>query len=310
MTENRLAPLVIIVTVNYRSLDNTVAALQTFVALDYPRFEVVLVDNGSGDDTPTVVRRQFPRVNVIVSETNLGFAGGYNLGIEWALARGADAVLVINNDVLAPPNLLSVLTRYLTGSIGAVSPVIYYADRRDVVWSSGFRRNRWTLEMTGGHRGATSPVLAAVPFEVDYLLGCAMLLSREALATTGGFDPRFFLYYEDLDLCLRLQRAGYRLLTAPEAALWHKVAGSTGLESPCRTYHLASSSVMFFRKHARGRSIPAVLLWRSASAYRKILAFAARRRPSLLRAYLHGLADGWSGCMRRAARYCGTGQSQ
>ena len=195
-------PLIYIVTVDYRSRDDTLAALRSFARTDYPHFEIMLVDNGSGDDTIAAVQAEMPRVQILASETNLGFAGGYNLGIAQALAKGAEAVLVINNDVAAPPEMLAQLVPHLRGQVGAVSPVIYYDSRPDIVWSSGFKRHPLTLEMRAGRRGQRAESSDRAPYPVDYLLGCAVLMSRTAIETAGAFDTRYFLYYEDLDLSL------------------------------------------------------------------------------------------------------------
>jgi GT2 family glycosyltransferase len=294
-------PSVLIVTVNYNSRDNTLQTLAALAQMTYPRFEILLVDNGSSDDSLTAIRRAFPALSVIANETNLGFAGGFNLGLQRGIAQGADLILAINNDVVVAPDMLDHLVAACAPKVGAVGPRIYYYDKPDCIWSSGFRRHPVTLEMVRGQRNqVVHAAQFAAPFPVDYLLGCAMLLNREALVTTGLFDPRFYLYYEDLDLSLRLQGGGYRLWTVPAASMWHKVAGSSGLTAPLRTYHLARSSVLFFRKHGGGWRAPFVWAYRTGSAIRKIGTFLSHRDTRSARAYLQGLRDGWSGACNDA----------
>ena len=223
------------------------------------------------------IHRAFPGVQLITNDKNLGFAGGFNAGLRRGIDLGVALILAINNDVVVAPDMLSCLVEASAPGIGAVGPLIYYYDQRERVWSSGFHRHPITLEMTRGQRNQIAHgEQHRSPFPVDYLLGCAMLFSREALVATGLFDSRFYLYYEDLDLSVRLQQEGYRLLTVPGARMWHKVAGSSGLGSPLRTYHLARSSVLFFRKHGRGWRAPLIFFYRAGSAVRKIGSLLSR----------------------------------
>jgi len=290
-------PFVLVITVNHNSLGNTLQTIESLEGMTYPRFEILLVDNGSTDSSVDAVSRTHPGVRIIASPTNLGFAGGFNLGLQYGIERHAELMLIINNDVAVAPEMLTNLVSIVETGTGAAGPVIYYYDRPDVIWSSGFRCHPMTLEMTGGQRNGVAAGWEGAPFQVDYLLGCAMLLQRSALTVTGLFDPRFSLYYEDLDLCLRLKAHGFRLLTVPMAKMWHKVAGSTGLYSPLRTYHMARSSVLFFRKHAKGWQRPAIFFFRAGSAVRSSLILLGRRDFHCLHAYCRGLKHGWQGLL-------------
>jgi GT2 family glycosyltransferase len=291
------APFVLVITVNHNRRDHTLRTIESLAGMTYPRFEILLVDNGSTDDSVEAVRRMHPGVGIIASATNLGFAGGFNLGLVHGSDQLAELMLIVNNDVIVAPDMLGYLVSSFENDMGAVAPMIYYYDRPDVIWSSGFRCHPLTLEMTGGQRDRVATACEETPFQVDYLLGCAMLLNRSALSATGLFDPRFYLYYEDLDLCLRLKASGFRLLTVPSAKIWHKVSGSSGLVSPLRTYHMARSSVLFFRKHARGVQRPAILAYRSGSAARKSADWLSRGDTRSLRAYFRGLSHGWHGVL-------------
>jgi GT2 family glycosyltransferase len=290
-------PFVQVITLNHNSRDNTLHTIESLAAMTYPRFEILLVDNGSTDDSVDAVRRNYPGIRIIASRTNLGFAGGFNLGLRDGIERKAEWMLVINNDVAVTPGMLGNLVSAVRPDTAAAGPVIYYHDRPNVIWSSGFRCHPMTLEMTGGQRDRVAARWEGEPFQVDYLLGCALLLRRSALLATGLFDPRFYLYYEDLDLCLSLKANGFRLLTVPGATMWHKVAGSSGICSPLRTYHMARSSILFFRKHAKGLQRPVVLVYRTGSAARRSLAWLCRGDTRSLRAYYRGLQHGWQGVL-------------
>ena len=143
---------VLVVTVNYNGRENTLQTLASLAQMTYPRFEILLVDNGSTDGSLEAIHQAFPGVAVITNETNLGFAGGFNVGLQRGIDQGVDFILAINNDIVVAPDMLSLLVEACAPGIGAVGPVIYYYDQRERVWSSGFHRHPITLEMTGGQR--------------------------------------------------------------------------------------------------------------------------------------------------------------
>lgn len=286
-------PLVYVVMLTYNRCEDTLRALGSLARMEYPNYRLLVVDNHSSDQTVEQVRSRFPLVEVIVNPANFGFAAGINVGIKRALNEGADLVLVINNDVIVAPSMLMRLVEAMAPDVGIAAPLIYYLDEPKRIWSSGFSRHPLLLEMRDGARGELDQGQWQDSFDVDYLLGCAMLLSREALETVGLFDERYFFYYEDLDLCLRMQRRGYRLITVPKAKMWHKGAASAGISSAFRAYHMARSSVIFFGTHAQGPQRPLCLLFRLGSALKKSFQFVKNDQASLLYPYWKGLMDGW-----------------
>jgi len=288
-------PLVYVVIPNWNRRDDTLACVESLLQMDYPDFRIVVVDNGSTDDSVQAMARQFPGVEQITNGRNLGFAAGANVGIRHALARGADFVFVANNDTSVAPDALGVMVEAASPQdVGLVGPKIYYAGDPQRIWSVGAWRHRLTLEITGCRRGQLDADPDGEPFEVDFVTGCAMLIRRGCLEQVGLFDERFFMYYEDSDYCLRVRSAGYHVLVVPRAKMWHKVATSSGgSDSPMERYHMARSSVLFFRKHVRGWRWLIVGPYRAGSAVKWVMRLALRRRWVSVRAYLRGLGDGW-----------------
>ena len=284
-------PLVHVVMLTYNHCEYTLQALASLSKMTYPRYELIVIDNQSTDCTVEMVEKEYPSVRLLVNPANLDFAAGINLGVQFSLARGADFVFIVNNDVLVEPSLLTHLVAAMEADVGAASPLIYYSDAPQRIWSAGFSKHPLLLEMRGGARGRIDPGLWQTPVEVDYLLGCAMLLNSAMLREVGLFDERYFFYYEDLDFCLRVRRYGYRLVTVPQARMWHKGAGSAG--SAFRAYQMGRGSVIFFRTHARGWQKPAVFLFRSGAALKKSLVFLLSKRSHLVGHYWRGLRDGW-----------------
>jgi len=284
---------VVLLTWNQR--EDTLECLRSLARMSYRSYRVLIVDNGSSDGTAEAIRREFPRIEVLRSEMNLGFSGGFNAGLRHALEDGAEYLLVLNNDTVVAPNLLDELMAHSAASdVGMLAPKIYYSNDPGRIWSVGGRRSWWNYEMidtgNGQHdRGQWEQVL-----ERDYLVGCAILLKRELLEQVGLFDERFSpIYYEDVDLCLRARSAGFRLLLVPSAKLWHKVASSGGgVGSPRERYLMARNSVLLFRKHVRGWRWLIVFPYRFGSAIKTSLRLVLAGRFRSLIAYWKGVADG------------------
>jgi GT2 family glycosyltransferase len=288
------SPLVYVVMLTWNQKEDTLACLESLQQMTFPNFRIVVVDNGSTDDTESAIRVQFPEVEVVVNPRNLGFTGGTNVGLRYALAQGAEFVLSINNDTLVEPDILDELVAHaMAPDVGVVSPKIYYADEPTRIWSVGARQHPLTLEMIDKGRGRIDVGQWEQVVEQDYLLGCAQLIKRAVLEEVGLLDETLFLYYDDLDYSLRARGAGYRLLMVPQARMWHKVAASAGgVDSPRVRYYRTRSSVWFFRKHARGLRRLIVIPYRLGSAVKTLLRFAWQGKWAAFRAYLRGLRDG------------------
>ena len=277
------------IVLHYGAIDDTSDAVRSLLASSVPS-DVIVVNNdcpGSADvmrfpDRPEAVR-------VIEAETNRGFASGVNLGIRAALERGAEAVFLLNNDAVVEPDTLAELRAAAQErpEFGILAPVVYYADARDQVWSAGWRRRParllTPLSTLSGRRSA----------EADSVAGCAMLIRRSALDRIGLFDERFFLYYEDVDLCRRAWAAGIRVGVVSAASAYHKVSRQPRFLQPSRAYPWAMSKALCYGR-ARGVAGSFTASFRLAVG---ILAFAAHSARegnlSSIPKYLEGTRDGW-----------------
>ncbi len=288
-------PQIAIIVVNWNRCDDTLACLASLYRMlqqgeqDYAG-QILLVDNGSTDGTPDRVRSQFPETEVLTLPHNLGFATGCNVGLRHALAQSADYILLVNNDTVVAPDMLSHLLAVATSrpDVGLLSPVIYYFDEPERIWCAGFRQRPITLSA----QPPTTPPTAGTPYLVDRLYGCGLLIRRQVLEWVGLFDERFFMYYEDADLCRRVQAAGFNLMVVPAAKMWHKVSASSGEGSPLQKYYLARSSVLFFAQHTPYPLWPLLITYRLGVALKQILLCIWQRRWPIIPAYLRGLADG------------------
>jgi GT2 family glycosyltransferase len=288
-------PLVYVITLTWNQREDTLGCLESLNQMSYPHYQLLLVDNGSVDGTVEAVRDRFPDVEIIVNPRNLGFQGGFNVGLRHALAQGAKYAFIVNNDTFVEPNILDELVAYVgPPHVGILAPKIYYADEPNRIWSVGGQRHPWTLEMTAKGDGQLDQGQWEKVLERDYLVGCALLLKRSLLEDVGLFDTGYHpIYYEDVDLCLRARRAGYRLLLIPSAHMWHKVSASGGgADSPRERYLMARNSVRFFRKHVRGRQWLIIVPYRMGSAIKTTIRLLCRGRYESALAYWRGLRDG------------------
>lgn len=252
-----MQPRVAIIVLTYNGLADTLACLASLEHLDYPRerYRVVVVDNASRDGTPAAVRAAFPETFVFVVENgaNLGFAAGNNVGLRHALADGYDYALLLNNDTEVAPDMLRALVEAAEADprAAAVGPLIYYHAAPARVWSAGgridWRRGICRMEGEIEDRGQFTATRA-----VDFVTGCAMLLRRAALERVGLLDERFFMYYEESEWCVRASRAGFRILFAPQAKLWHKIPLDARFDKEYLAYYMTRNRLLFLRATGAG----------------------------------------------------------
>jgi GT2 family glycosyltransferase len=284
--------LVYVITLNWNHCDDTLDFLASASRLTYVPCRILVVDNASTDGSVAAIAGHYAHVEQIVNDCNLGFAAGINVGIRYALAHGAEWLLLANNDTHFEPDLLDWLVEAAQQEdADLVQPRILYDSEPEEVWLAGGWRRQVTLEIARAQpdRSARSDR----PFEVDFVTACGMLMRRRCVESVGLFDERFFMYYEDSDYCLRARAAGCRALVVPQARMWHRVAATIGgVDSPDERYHMALSSVLFFRKHVRNWRWLIVGPYRTGSAIKTVMRLLTARRSRAAWAYLRGLYDG------------------
>ena len=258
-------PLVAIVILNWKQCRLTLDCLNSISTMDYPieRLQTIVVDNNSMDDSVQTVRDMYPGVTIIENTENLGYAGGNNVGIRYALERGADYICILNNDVLVSSNLLQALiTPFEQASdVAVATPLITDMTFTDRVWALGAR-----VDCTNGlvERLHVNMLVNAMqplpPFSVDVAPGSAMLIKAECFTRVGLLDADFFLYYEEGDWCLTLKEMGYRIIAVPQALVQHKVSATVGTSSPLTDYYMIRNRIRFIRRHWHGYRMVYVLL--------------------------------------------------
>ncbi len=269
------AESVAVVLLNFNGADDTLACLESLAALQTSPGTIHVVDNASEDDSVGRIRQTFPAVNVSVNATNLGFGNGLNPTLETLLGDGHEWIWLLNNDTRVEPDTLESLLVHARQhpAAGAVGARIVDMDPPHAVQTWGGGRIGWW-------RGHSRHFTAQVADEcLDYLTGASMLLRAEALRQTGLFDPRYFLYWEDVDMCLTLRANNWKLTVAPDAVVRHRLSASTGEASPRKDELINASAVRFFRKHGPLGGWPAIVTGVMGRSGRRLLRgdFAAAR---------------------------------
>ncbi len=207
---------------NWNGAGDAIECLTALKSCIYPNLRVIVVDNGSTDDSVAQIKRAHPDVLLLESGQNLGFPGGNNIGIRYALAHEAEYIWLLNNDTKPAPDALSGLVAKALSDerIGAVGSICYYADHPSRVqgWA-GSRVNLWV----GYSRLSTLP---RSDDWFDSLNAASMLVWRKAFEDVGLLDEGFFMYWEDTEFCLRLRKKGWRIAAAPDSHVLHKVSAS------------------------------------------------------------------------------------
>ena len=249
-----------IITINYNGLADTCALIDTIPFNDYP-LEVIVVDNASKKDEATEIEQRYPRVKVIRSPHNLGFAGGNNLGIQ--AARGK-YLFFINNDTLLfrgeksevrGENLFQPLIDRLNSSdtIGMVCPKIRFAWGNNPIQFAGYTPlSRITLRNHAIGCGEEDKGQYETAHSTPYAHGAAMMVKREAIEAAGIMPQCYFLYYEELDWSMMMRRAGYEIWYEPACTIYHKESQSTGQNSPTKTYYITRNRLLFAKRNIQG----------------------------------------------------------
>lgn len=247
MFTNAVYPII----VNWNLATETIPCVESLFAAGARAGQIVVVDNGSQDDSVERLAAHFgQQIHLISHPTNLGFAGGNNLGIEFALAAGAEWVLLINNDTVVAPTFFQELGKavgqHATHQI--IGPLMLYFSEPRRIWSLGDRLIPGTLITRQLWRNALLPAVLAPFIEVDFLNACCMLIHRSVFARIGLLNTNYFMYVEDVDFCWRAHRAGIKMGCATQARMWHKISRSTGVYHPQARYWRISNQINFYRR--------------------------------------------------------------
>jgi GT2 family glycosyltransferase len=246
-------PLVSIIILNWNGLKDTIECLESIKKIDYPNYEVIVVDNGSTDGSPEKIKRLFPEVILIKNKENRGFAGGNNVGIKHAVKNGAVYLWLLNNDAVIEPSALTKLVKSGEESpkIGILTPIIYYhaAPLRAQFYGSFFDNKNFSLidpqDLTRVRKLKEKKLS---------IWGTAMLIKRKVIDSVGYLDEKYFAYWEDTEYSHRALNAGFENKVEPSAKVFHKSHIEDGREKfpPHYYYYMVRNKYFFWNGNTRG----------------------------------------------------------
>jgi GT2 family glycosyltransferase len=291
-----------VITVTYRGAIDTASCVRSLLASEAP-VEIVVVDTTPNDPELSAALEFAPNVTLIRAGDNIGFGRGNNLGIQSALANSScEFIFLLNNDAVVYPQSIGFLEDALAedSGIGIATPRIAYLDDPEKLWyGGGIVDWRRASAFTPGFNGSIDAPLAVTERDVTFASGCALFFRRSVLQRLGGFNPAFFMYEEDVELCLRATEKGFRIRYIPRSLILHRAQGSDpqaakgrqnlwsvqNVKLPFYAFHIMRNRVLNVYLHARGRNLLTVMVF--------FPLLIVRRAMDAVMAMFKGMADSW-----------------
>lgn len=241
-----------IITVNFNHSHVTDELLDSIRSRNtYKNIEIIVVDNGSKDNPVPIWESKYPEANFIRSETNLGFAGGNNLGLNSATG---DYLFFVNNDTEFTEGLIDTLVDTLVQhpEVGVVSPKLLYFDQPQMLQYAGYTpMNYFTARnVCIGQFETDKGQYDQLVGPTGFAHGAAMMVTRQAIIKSGPMAENFFLYYEELDWADRIRRNGFDIWVNMKATIYHKESISVGKKSALKEYYMNRNRILFIRRNA------------------------------------------------------------
>lgn len=283
-------PLISIITINYNQTNLTCEFLRSLTKLDYPSYEVIVIDNYSKGNPTTLITVNFPSVRFFRTKKNLGFTGGNNLGMR--LAQG-EYFLLLNNDteVIDPKFIEKLLAPFRQHeSVAMVSPKILYHDPPNVIQYAGYEK---VNPLTGRNgqigEGQHDSGQYSSSF-TNYAHGAAMLVKRAVAEQIGIFTDHFFLCYEELDWSARCINSGFKIYFQNDTHIVHKESSTMGKESPMKVYYNNRNRIMFMRRNSTTLQFFIFLCYFIVLTIPKnVLSFAFKRQWAHLKSFVQAI---------------------
>lgn len=297
-----------VISVSYCGASDTVRCVKSLLQSRVP-VEIVVVDNSPDDPELETALRFAPNVTILRAPKNLGFGCANNLGIEWVMQHSqCEFFFLLNNDTVIHEDSVAMLERAMADhpGVGVVVPRIVYLDEPDVLWYGGGEVDwRRASAFTPGINRSANADLALTERDVTFATGCALFMRRSVLVQLRGFDARFFMYEEDLELCLRAAEKGMRIRYIPRSLVLHRVQGSSQNRSTDRSdfwsvanpalafyaYHIIRNRLLNAHLHARGRQRVTVIMFFPLFLIRRAIPFLLGGRFDAVLAMGKGITD-------------------
>lgn len=245
-------PKVFIIILNFNSFEDTKECLISLQEIDYSNYEIVVVDNSSTDSSYEKLKKEFCEYNIIKCNENLGYANGNNIGIKYALEKGADYVCILNNDVVVENNFLTKIIKIMEESkdIGLAGPCICNYEDKNIIQAMGANINLYSGLTQGKYKGYRYNDIPHRDALVDYLGGACFVCRKEVFEKIGLIPENYFLFFEETEFCYKAGKKGYKLLCVYESKIYHKGSSTISKYNGLSYYFLNRNRVVFIRRNA------------------------------------------------------------
>lgn len=252
-----------VIVLNWNSPEDTIECIFSLKRIKNEQLKILCVDNASEDNSFDSIRSAHPDIETIRTGKNLGYAGGNNFGIKYALEKGADYFWLLNNDTVVDENALKELDSIFSenSNVGAVGSRIMYYSERNIIWFAGGMYKKFS-GMTAHYlvnQDINKIKKPPAPIKLDFISGCSLMLSKTAVEKTGLLDESLFLYFEEIDYCERLKKCGFLFKMAPCSVVYHKISRSA-VGFPVKTYYFTRNRLYISKKYFP-LFLPFVFLW-------------------------------------------------
>ena len=292
----------VIILVNWNRFEYKHQCLISLKKCSFSSFDIIVVDNGSEDLSVEQLKKEHPEIILINSDVNLGFAGGNNLGIKYALHSAYKYVMLLNNDTFVEPDFMDVLVEYMDENpkVGLIQPKIFNNNNKSLLWNGGSYFNKLiTLAYTEGFLSKDKPKYNYIK-EVDWVTGCGFLTRCDILRKTGLLEEKFFMYYEDVDLSFRIKNAGHRLMYHPGSVIYHiagmsnksKTKQKEGVMNSIVHYYIQRNRIWFIKRYVKWPFWVPTFICHASYSLAVMIYLIARGRFKKLNALLRGIKDG------------------
>ncbi len=245
-----MTPSVNVIILNWNGYSDTVELIESLFKISYDNFKIIVVDNNSEyDDVNLLTKNYGDKIHIITLKDNLGFTGGNNVGIQYALEAKADFILLLNNDTVVEPDFLNYLVYEMLedNDVGMTVPKINYYDNPDLVWyAGGYISKIRSSGFTIGERDFSENHIENK--YVTFATGCCLLIKSAIIKDINLLDENYFLYLEDVDYCMRCSMAGYKILLVAKSKIYHKVSISAKKENNLLPLYYVTRNRFYFLK--------------------------------------------------------------
>lgn len=245
-------PFVYIVILNWNGWQDTIECVESVLKTNYQNFKILIVDNGSTNDSVKILSEKFPNIEILQTGKNMGYAGGNNRGIERAIADGAEYVFILNNDTVVDENFLLPLVEAMVKDrkIGITGGTIYYYDAPDVIHNMGGYTSFYTGRSYAFGLNTVDEGQFNSPREIPQCCGAAMLIRASLVRDIGAFNEKFFIYCDEPEICTRVRKAGYKITFTPGSKVLHKEGRDSSRESGLSNFYGLRNRIWIERMYA------------------------------------------------------------